>query len=113
MDRVVVFMLAVAGVIMYASSKKGDASAKQDTPVSLDDIRQVVKTNRQLTAVLTRVDGQPAISMSRKVNDGRTYTKVYPISEADYQTLRAEGFGNYEKISFNSPVVSVRDTGRM
>lgn len=91
MDGVVWIMLAVAGVIMYASSKKDNISGMQDTPVSLDNIRRGVK-NGWYTAVLTRVDGQPAVRLSGKVNDGSTYTDVYPISETDYQTLRSEGY---------------------
>lgn len=83
-----VVLLAIAAALMAA--KKSSISGMQDAPVTLENIRRGVK-NGWYTAVLTKVDGQYAVRLSGKTQDGNTYTDVYPVSKENYYTLLNDG----------------------
>lgn len=89
MDAIIIFA-GLAAVLYWASRKNSLVSGMNDNPVSLENVRRGVK-NGWYTATLLRVDGKPAIRLSGKVTNGRQYSDTYPISEADYATLRSEG----------------------
>ena len=88
MDAIIIF--AGLAAVLYWASRKNSVSGMNDNPVSLENVRRGVK-NGWYTATLLRVDGKPAIRLSGKVTNGRQYSDTYPISEADYATLRSEG----------------------
>lgn len=83
-----VVLLAIAAALLAAKGK--GVSGMTDSPVSLENIRRGVK-NGWYTATLTKVDGQFAVRLSGKLNNGTTYTDVYPVNENDYYTLLSEG----------------------
>ena len=77
---------------MAIAKKHDSVNGMEDTPVSIENIRRGVAEG-WYTCVLTRVNGMPAVKLTgRTVVGGKQYTDVYPISETDWQTLRAEGY---------------------
>lgn len=76
---------------MATAAKRRSVDGMSDAPVSIENIRRGVK-NGWYKAVLMRKNGQPAIYLYGKSIDGNNYGDIYPISEADWQTLKAEGF---------------------
>lgn len=90
MDGIVIIGLLLLGGALIARSAKATAGM-DDTPVSLDNIRKGVARG-WYTCTLTRVDGQPAVRLSGTTTDGTYTTDVYPITEDDWQTLKAEGY---------------------
>lgn len=91
MDGFIVFGLLLAGVLAIAAANSESTSGMMDTPVSAANIRRGVQ-NGWYTAVLTRVDGKPAVRLSGKLNNGTTYSNVYPISQSDFDALQADGY---------------------
>ena len=92
MDGLVVIGILLLGGFLISVQKNKGAAGMQDDPVSLNNIRRGV-ANGWYTCTLTRVDGEPAVRLTGKtVVGGKQYTDVYPISETDWQTLRAEGY---------------------
>lgn len=63
----------------------------EDDPVSIDNIRMGVQRG-WYTCVLTRVNGIPAVRLSGRTADGKTYTDVFAVTEEDWQTLKKEGY---------------------
>ena len=90
MDGIVIIGLLLLGGALIARSAKATAGM-DDTPVSLDNIRKGVARG-WYTCTLTRVDGQPAVRLSGTTTDGEETSDVYPITEDDWQTLKAEGY---------------------
>lgn len=84
-------ILCVAFAAIAGRKRNDDISRMEDTPVSIENI-QGVMANGCYTCVLTRVNGSPAVRLSGKVVNGKQFTDVYPITEADWQTLKAEGY---------------------
>ena len=76
---------------MAAAKKHDSVDGMEDTPVSIDNIRKGV-ANGWYTAVLTTVDGAPAVRLSGKTATGKDFTDVYPILPEDWQTLKNEGY---------------------
>lgn len=93
MTGIVVIGLIAAGVLLYAATQKGgqEMFGMADTPVSLENIRRGV-ANGWYKCTLTIVKGQPAVFLSGKTADGKTFSDVYPIAQADYDILKADGF---------------------
>lgn len=91
MEALFIILAAGLGYMWGKSSgKKSGTSGMQDAPVMLENIRRGVK-NGWYTAMLTKVDGQYAVRLSGRTQDGNTYTDVYPVSEEDYYTLLNDG----------------------
>ena len=90
MDGIVIIGLLLLGVALIARSAKATAGM-DDTPVSLDNIRKGVERG-WYSCVLTRVNGKPAVRLSGTATDGTYTTDVYPITENDWQILKAEGY---------------------
>ena len=90
MDGIVIIGLLLLGGALIARSAKATAGM-DDTPVSLDNIRKGVSRG-WYKARLTRVNGQPAIYLYGLNTAGKEYGDTYPISENDWQTLKAEGY---------------------
>ena len=81
--------LAAFAALVILRPKKG-VGAMSDPVITLANIRRGID-NGWYTAVLTRVNGQPAVRLSGKKTDGMFYSYVYPITEADYQALKSDG----------------------
>ena len=91
MDGLVVIGILLLGGFLLSVQKNKGAAGMQDDPVSLENIRRGV-ANGWYIAELTRVNGMPAVRLSGKVTNGKQFTDVYPITEADWQTLKSEGY---------------------
>ena len=63
----------------------------EDDPVSIENIRRGV-ANGWYACVLTRVNNTPAVRLSGRTADGKTYTDVFAVTEEDWQTLKKEGY---------------------
>lgn len=90
MDGIIIFGLLLLGGALIARSAKATAGM-DDTPVSIDNIRKGVARG-WYSCVLTRVDGKPAVRLIGTTTDGEATADVYPITENDWQTLKAEGY---------------------
>lgn len=93
MDGLIItaIILGVTFAAIAGRKRNYDISGMEDTPVSIENIRRGV-ANGWYTCVLTRVNDSPAVRLSGKVVNGKQFTDVYPITEADWQTLKAEGY---------------------
>lgn len=87
----VISILVIGGFILSATKKQKSTSGMNDNPVSLENIRRGV-ANGWYSATLTMVGDKFAIRLSGKTQNGQTYTDVYPISQIDWETLKAEGY---------------------
>ena len=91
MDGIVVIsILLLGGLLLKAVSPKG-TSGMNDTPVSIDNVRRGV-ANGWYKAMLARVNEKPAVFLYGKNIVGQDSSGYYPISEADWQTLKNEGY---------------------
>lgn len=90
MNELILIGILVLGGIAMAKAAKG-ASGMSDKPVSIENIRRGVSQG-WYTAKLTHVSGQPAIILSGRTADGKVFSDVYPIAQADWDTLKAEGY---------------------
>ena len=91
-ELVLIGILLLGGVAIAYAKKHDDGTAgMQDNPVSLDNIRKGVSRG-WYKARLTRVNGQPAIYLYGYNTNGQEYGDTYPISQADWDTLKAEGY---------------------
>lgn len=88
-ELILIGILIFGGIAMAAAKNKG-ANGTQDRQVSIDNIRRGVAQG-WYTAQLTHVNGQTAIILSGSTADGKVFSDVYPISQADWDTLKAEG----------------------
>ena len=84
-------LAAVAFVAVVNKPKESEILGMEDQPVSIDNIRKGVARG-WYTAVLTRVDGKPAIRLTGKNTNGGTYTDIFRISQEDFDTLQTEGY---------------------
>ena len=92
MDSLVIIAILLLGGFAIAASKKAEStSGMEDAPVSLDNIRKGVARG-WYSATLCRVNGAPAIHLYGKDASGNNYGDVFPITEADWQTLKNEGY---------------------
>ena len=93
MDGLIItaIILGVAFAAIAGCKRNDDISGIEDDPVSIENIRSGV-ANGWYTCVLTRVNGLPAVRLSGKVVNGKQFTDVYPITESDWQTLKADGY---------------------
>ena len=90
-ELILIGIIVLGGVAIAAAKKRDSVNGMNDTPVSLDNIRKGVERG-WYRAVLMRVNGQPAIYLYGKDANGNTYGDTYPISEADWQTLKNDGY---------------------
>ena len=93
MDGLVIISILVLGGFLMATTRNRDESVygMEDDPVSIENIRRGV-ANGWYTCVLTRVNGIPAVRLSGRTADGKTYTDVFAVTEEDWQTLKKEGY---------------------
>lgn len=91
MDAVVIVGIIAAGLFLCAASKQRTVTGMEDDPVSIENIRKCVQ-NGWYTCVLTRVNNIPAVRLSGRKADGKTYTDVFAVTEEDWQTLKKEGY---------------------
>ena len=93
MDGLIItaIILGVAFAAIADRKRNDDISGMEETPVLIENIRRGV-ANGWYTCILTRVNGSPAVRLSGKAVNGKQFTDVYPITEADWQTLKAEGY---------------------
>lgn len=84
-------LVAVAFVAVATKPRESEILGIEDQPVSIDNIRKGVSRG-WYQAILTRVDGKPAIWLTGKNTNGGTYTDVFWISQEDFDTLQAEGY---------------------
>ena len=93
MDGLIItaIILGVAFAAIAGSKRNDDISGMEEDPVSIENIRRGV-ANGWYTCVLTRVNGSAAVRISGKVVNGKQFTDVYPITEEDWKTLKAEGY---------------------
>ncbi len=84
-------VVAVAFVAVVNKPKESEILGMEDKPVSIDNIRKGVSRG-WYTAVLTRVDGKPAIRLSGKATDGQQVVDTFWISQKDFDTLQDEGY---------------------
>ena len=91
MDGLIVISILLLGGFILSTTKKKGTSGMTDTPVSLDNIRRGV-ANGWYSATLTKVGDKFAIRLSGKLKNGQTFTDVYPISQIDWETLKAENY---------------------
>lgn len=93
MDGLVIISILVLGGFLMAATRNRDESVygMEDDPVSIENIRRGV-ANGWYTCTLTRVNGIPAVRLSGRTADGKTYTDVFAVTEEDWQTLKKEGY---------------------
>lgn len=92
MDGLIVLgILLLGGFVISAMKSKDDVAGMQDRFVTIDNIRRGVKEG-WYKATLLRVNGQPAVYLYGRDTNGKQTGDTYPISEADWQTLKAEGY---------------------
>lgn len=93
MDGLIItaIILGVTFAAIAGRKRNDDISGMEEDPVSIENIRRVV-ANGWYTCVLTRVNGSAAVRLSGKVVNGKQFTDVYPITEEDWKTLKAEGY---------------------
>lgn len=95
MDGLVVITILVFGGFLFALRKKAQqeegTGAMSDKPITIDNIRRGV-ANGWYSAQLIRVAGQPAVRLTGTTVNDEEYIDIYPIDEADWQTLKAEGY---------------------
>ena len=84
-------ILGIAFAAIAGRKSQASMNGMEDTPVSIDNIRKGV-ANGWYTALLTTVDGIPAVRLSGKTAAGKDFTDVYPIRPEDWQTLKSEGY---------------------
>ena len=96
MDGLIIISILLLGGLAIAAAKKNSVDGMSDKPVSINNIRMGVERG-WYTATLCIVQGIPAIRLTGKDASGKTYSDVYPISEQDWETLKAEGY-NVEKV---------------
>lgn len=90
MDGIVIISILLLGGLLMRKVK--GTNGMSDPVTSIENIRRGVK-NGWYSAQLTRTaDGKPAVLLSGKKTDGFYTQDIYPITEADWQTLRAEGY---------------------
>ena len=88
---VIISALLLGGLALAAFSKPRTMDGMEDTPVSIDNIRRGV-ANGWYTCTLVMVDGIPAVHLTGKTSNGQPYSDVFPITQADWDTLKAEGY---------------------
>lgn len=88
---IIISILVLGGFVMAVMNKKEDVAGMQDKFVTIDNIRRGVQEG-WYKAILLRVNGQPAVYLYGRDISGNQTGDTYPISEADWQTLRAEGY---------------------
>lgn len=93
MDKAIaISAIVVLGLLIMASRHRNeDVAGMEDIPVSIDNIRKGVQRG-WYTATLVRVNGVPAVRLSGRSADGMHYSDVFPVSEADWQQLKTEGY---------------------
>ena len=93
MDKVIaISAVVILGLLIAASKHRNeDVAGMEDIPVSIDNIRKGVQRG-WYAATLVRVNGVPAVRLSGRSADGMPYSDVFPVSEADWQALKAEGY---------------------
>lgn len=84
-------LAAVAFVAVANKPKESEILGMEDKPVSIENIRKGVSRG-WYQAVLTRVDGKPAIRLSGKTTDGQQVVDTFWISQKDFDTLQDEGY---------------------
>jgi hypothetical protein len=90
MNEFILIGILVLGGIAMAKAAKG-ASGMSDKSVSIENIRRGVAQG-WYTARLTHKNGKPAIFLSGRTADGKVFSDVYPIAQADWDALKAEGY---------------------
>ena len=91
-EAIVISAVVVLGLLIMASKHRNeDVAGMEDIPVSADNIRKGVQRG-WYSATLVRVNGVSAVRLSGRNADGMPYSDVFPISEADWQTLKTEGY---------------------
>ena len=91
MDALIILGIVAAIAFVHLAKQSKGTNGMNDTPVSIDNIRKGV-ANGWYKATLLYHDGEPAILLKGKMTDGKTYSDIYPISQADWDTLKAEGY---------------------
>ena len=93
MNGIVIIGALTAFALFCIAAKPSQAAAygMEDTPVSIDNIRKGVERG-WYSCVLVLVDGIPAVHLTGKTADGKTYSDVYPVTKEDWETLRNEGY---------------------
>ena len=93
MDGIVIIGILAAVALIAAAAKPSQSKilGMEDTPVSIENIRRGV-ANGWYDCVLIRVDGKPAVRLSGKTTSGQYFSDVYPITQADFDTLQKEGY---------------------
>lgn len=90
-DGLIILGALVALAFVAGATKKRSVDGMRDNPVQLDNIRRGV-ANGWYKATLVRVGDKPAIHLFGKDAAGNDYGDIFPISEHDWQTLKAEGY---------------------
>ena len=84
-------VLSIAFVALASKQSQAAASDIEDAPLKIDSVREGVEKG-WYTAKLTVVDGIPAIRLTGKLTDGKTFTDVYRLNVNDWKELQKEGF---------------------
>lgn len=88
---VVISILLLGGFVISVMNKKEDVAGMQDKFVTIDNIRRGVQEG-WYKAILLHVDGKPAVYLYGRDTAGKQTGDTYPISQADWDTLRNEGY---------------------
>lgn len=75
--------------LMIANKQRGVGSMS-DAPVALENIKRGI-ANGWYQAQLTTVDGKPAVRLSGKLINGKSYSDVYPITPEVASELKQMG----------------------
>lgn len=90
MDGIVAIgVLAAIAIACFAQARR--VNGLDEDLVSAANVRRGV-VNGWYECTLVRVDNQPAVHLSGKLANGETYSDLFPISEADWQALKMEGY---------------------
>lgn len=91
MDGIIIISVLAAVALLCVASKPRSMDGMEDEPVSIENIRRGVK-NGWYTCTLVRENGIPAVYLSGKNTDGSNYSDVFPVTQEDWDTLKAEGY---------------------
>ena len=87
----IIGILAAVGLAIAARKPKKDPEDIEDQPVSAEDVERGVK-NGWYEAILTRVDGQPAVRLTGKLANGENYTDIFRTTQKDFDKLQEKGY---------------------
>lgn len=83
-------IIAVAIGLVKLANEQSAVGKMSNIPPTLDNLKRGI-ANGWYSAQLTRINGQQAVRLSGKLNNGEYYSDVYPVTNAVANELRSMG----------------------